>query len=106
AHNAYANLRVLFLAKTASHVRRSGESNTLVEDVIDGIQEVASTFKLMPGHEKHYVPRSEYLFKLLQPLFDDLLFLGSEYEAAFDRFEIFLALEYSSQSRRDGAAIW
>jgi hypothetical protein len=52
-------------------------------------------FKLIPGHERQYTPRSEYLFKFLQPLADDTLFLGSEYERVFDRFEMILALQYA-----------
>ncbi|MBK9539906.1 MAG: hypothetical protein IPO12_14360 [Flavobacteriales bacterium] len=36
----------------------------------------------------------EFLFKLLQPSVEDLLFLGPDYEMAFDRFEALLALNY------------
>ena len=35
---------------------------------------------------------SEYLFKILQPKLDDVLFLGKNYEQAFDTFEVFFAL--------------
>lgn len=52
-------------------------------------------FKHIPGYEKYYTARSEYLFKSLQPVFDDLLFLGRGYEALFDRFEVFWALTYA-----------
>jgi len=52
-------------------------------------------FKLLPDHENNYVPRSEYLLGRLQPLLDDLFFMGSSYENAFDRFEAFFALGYA-----------
>ncbi len=52
-------------------------------------------FKWLPGLEQKYVPRSEHLFALLQPVLEDLLSLGRSYESLFDRFEIFNALAYA-----------
>lgn len=49
-------------------------------------------FKTIPGYDKYYTPISEYLYKLLQPILEDLFFLGEDYETAFDKFEIFQAL--------------
>lgn len=49
-------------------------------------------FKRIPGHEKQYVPMSEYLFKGLQPQIDDVLFVGADYERTFDEFESLFAL--------------
>jgi hypothetical protein len=57
--------------------------------------ELRDAFKTLPGHDRYYVPGSEYLYKLLQPDLDDLLFLGNDYERYFDRLEIFLALVYA-----------
>lgn len=63
-------------------------------------------FRRLPGHEKQRTPRSEHLHKELQPLLDDLNFLGSSYEELFDRFEILNALAHmpppASGSRRWG----
>jgi len=39
-------------------------------------------FKQLPGYERLHTPLSEYLFKLLQPTLDDILFMGRSYEAA------------------------
>jgi len=58
--------------------------------------ELCDAFKTLPGHDRYYVPGSEYLYKLLQPDLDDLLFLGNDYERYFDRLEIFLALVYAA----------
>lgn len=49
-------------------------------------------FKRIPGHERHYAPMSEYLFKVLQPPLDNALFVGADYERAFDEFEVLFAL--------------
>lgn len=63
-------------------------------------------FKRLPNHERQYVPRSEYLYKLLQPSLDDLLFLGNDYERFFDRFEVFLALIHADLEYQPGGDVW
>ncbi len=81
----YDNLRDLFHGRAPT---RRGEPGTLVAAVIEGISEVGDAFKLLPGQDRKHTPMSEHLHELLQPLLDDLLFLGSDYEAAFDQFEM------------------
>ena len=63
-------------------------------------------FKLLPGHEKHYVPRSEYLFKVLQPIIDDTLFVGKTYESLFDRYEVIQALVYADLHEKESRRVW
>src|SRR4030042_1327809 len=75
--------------------RNTYETIAVTLPIGDAAEELHDFFKRLPGHERHYVPRSEYLFKLLQPRLDDLLFLGRDYELMFDRFEVFLALVYA-----------
>jgi len=61
----------------------------------DGVGHARDAFKYLPGRDRQFVPMSEYLFKFFQPKLDDLLFLGTDYEGVFDRFEILTALEYA-----------
>lgn len=62
-------------------------------------------FKHIPGHERHYVPMSEYLYKVLQPQLDDVLFVGKDYDRAFDEFEVLFALTIADLKvqRKDSA---
>ena len=82
----------------------------LILAVGDAIAELERTaaFKHLPGHERHHVPRSEYLFKLLQPTLDDLLFLGRDYERLFDWFEILFALVHADlhEQHWPGFGVW
>lgn len=57
--------------------------------------EMGELFKLIPDHVRMYVPRSEYLYKKIQPVLDDLFFMGKSYEETFDKFEVFYALVYA-----------
>lgn len=96
AAKEYSNLMKLLLAEAPGgedYRKRSSLSVALVS----GLNNCSDSFKSLPGHERNYVPVSEYLFKQLQPKFDDLLFLGTDYEACFDRFEVFLSLACEDQ---------
>ena len=69
----------------------------LIIPTVRGILELErhEIFKKLKGHERFHTPRSEYLYKLLQPNLEDLLYLGNSYEASFDRWEMLYALVYA-----------
>ncbi len=101
----YAALAQLFNTKLG--LRTTGtESQEAVAQAVSGIQEAVDGFKMLPGHERHFVPLSEYLFKTLQPALEDLLFLGNSYEDAFDRFEVLLALSHADLRNSKGYDVW
>jgi Caspase domain len=96
AANKYENLRSLMHA-VVSDPQRSSAEVILIRAVSNMRSDLGDAFKNLPGHERNYTPLSDYLFKLLQPALDDLLFLGTDYESCFDRFEVILALEQINQ---------
>lgn len=93
ASGNYRNLHTILMSNATR--RRSDSSGELVLALGDSFSELHDAFKTLPGHERNHTPRSEYLFKLFQPKLDDLLYLGNDYEAAFDKFEVLLALVYA-----------
>jgi hypothetical protein len=57
--------------------------------------------------QRKYVPRSEHLYKKLQPVIEDQLFLGQSYDSLFDQFEMLLALAFSDIRDEDPSAhVW
>ena len=74
------------------------ELRPLTVAAVKALREIDDAFKQLPGHARHYVPRSEHLRTRQQPLLDDLLFLGRTYDRHFDRFEMFLALTYADST--------
>jgi len=76
---------------------RSRGQTSLIRATVNGLSDIGDGFKMIPGHERNYTPRSDYLFNLLQPILDELLFLEPDYESLFDRFEVLLALEHAEQ---------
>lgn len=105
-----ANYDNLFsvLTTTTGPKYSGGKNEEIIKIVVREALELerAGIFKTLPGYERYYVPRSEYLYKALQPVIDDLLFLGNTYEAMFDRFEAFLALVYADLSNRESGNVW
>jgi len=69
-------------------------SDTFVEAASTAVLALNRTNVLnqIPGHDRNYTPLSDYLLKILQPKLDDALFLGKNYETAFDAFEVYFAL--------------
>lgn len=84
------------------------ESSTFLEAASDAILELnrSNVLKHIPGHERNYTPLSEYLLKILQPKLDDALFLGKNYEAAFDSFEVYFALCAGDAALAKGNRFW
>lgn len=87
----YENLAAILMTKIGPKLS-GAETDPIIVHATHGMSDAAGLFKSLPGHERHYVPRSEYLFKILQPTLEDPLFLGTGYEQLFDRFEVLYAL--------------
>ncbi|MEO8158000.1 MAG: caspase family protein [Betaproteobacteria bacterium] len=103
----FDNLATLFYTQLPSSEYRD-KTDTFVEASSNGLLQIIRTnaFKQIPGHEKHYTPLSEYLFKILQPKLDDTFFLGKNYETAFDEFEVYFALAIADMRRARGGDVW
>lgn len=97
AGSSYANLRTLVTASTRE-ARTGTGTEPIVVPIVDNFSEYERGFRLLPGRERNVVPASEHLFEFLQPVLEDTLFLGRDYETIFDRFEVFLALIYADVS--------
>jgi hypothetical protein len=85
-----------------------GKRTSLLDATGEAVLEIErlKLFKRLPGHERQYVPRSEYMHKLLQPDLDEILFLGAEYEDRFDEFEVVLALAHADMRAARGDRAW
>lgn len=103
----YDNLAALFDTQLPGSEYRDGSEN-FVEVISSGLLELnrMNAFKQIPGHERNYTPHSEYLFKILQPRLDDTFFLGKNYEAAFDEFEVFFALAIADAEMEKNGRVW
>jgi len=103
----YAYLNALFLTNVPPRI--SGmEVKPAIMHVVSAMRsiELDALFKRVPGHERQFVPLSEYLFKAVQPVVEDLLFLGGQYDQHFDRFELLQALTFADLKKRQNGRVW
>lgn len=107
ASERYAALnKVLYATVYPPEGRRRSEAVPVMLPVVEYLTEIHDAFKKVPGYERKYTPRSEYLHTRLQPLLEDLLFLGLSYENLFDQFEVFLALSYGHYLQQTQQRVW
>ncbi|HWP23487.1 MAG TPA: hypothetical protein VNM15_04795, partial [Candidatus Binatia bacterium] len=66
AAQRYDNLRALMQAVVPDPARSRGETS-LIRATIDGLSDINDGFKIILCHEPSYTPRSDHVFKLLQP---------------------------------------
>jgi hypothetical protein len=89
----YQILPPLFHAAVPNPDGRKNRDVLLIA-VFNAMREIHDGFKLYPGLERKHTPRSEHLYSLLEPIADNSLYLGADYEDIFDRAEIIMAIEY------------
>ena len=107
AADNYRSLSSLLMSRL--HAPYSGtDFHAAVVHEVEAILELRrlNMFETLPGHERQYVPISEYLYQALQPRTEDLIFLGANYEDAFDRFEILHSLIYSNTAHLNAEGVW
>ena len=107
AARKHANLAAIF--STNTHDPDSSQGRVpLVYAVGKALLEMnqADGFKALSEYKQKYVPRSEYLFNLLNPELNELFFLGQDYEDYFDQFEIFLALANGYYYKQNDGHFW
>lgn len=76
------------------------DRSPLVIGLTLGIGTARDRFKSLPDRDKQFTPMSEYLFGLLQPRLNDVVFMGDEFEAIFDRFELLYGLEHGHMGEK------
>lgn len=104
----YDSLASIFSTTVRSSEYGEPKAVAFVDSVVNAMLELnrQEIFKRIPGHERYYTPLSEYLFKLLQPKLDDILFVGQNYERSFDEFEVLLALVVADAKLQADGHMW
>lgn len=94
----YRAFAAAHLKRIDARTRRVGNTAVVVVvPVVDAMTSAANTnvWRHIEEYKQKRVPESEYLFKTLRPMLDELLFLGTSYEHMFDRYEILRSLIYA-----------
>ena len=68
---------------------------------------IGKDYKAFYPEQKYKYPLSEYLYKELQPLIDDFLYVGDEYSELFISTEILISVFYALKYYSEGeSSVW
>src|SRR5690606_25715784 len=103
----YDSLASVFYTVVGSPEQRSNDVY-FAEAISEGMLALTrmNVFNKLPGHEKNFVPLSEYLFKILQPKLDDLFLGGKHYERSFDCYVVMLPLPATDLNKPSNHNLW
>lgn len=106
-NNNYKSLATILYTKLGDSDYGNSEPY-FAQKLSKGILELtrAKVFNQIPGHERQYTPSSEYLFKQVQPVLDNLFFLGKGYETVFDELEVLYALVVADLRKQGERHLW
>lgn len=71
---------------------RHFDTNNLLVGISTNVSIISNNFKVFSPEERYKYPFSEYVYVLIQPILDDLLYLGDEYEQDFLDAEILISV--------------
>lgn len=96
----YAAFATVHTKKVDTWTRDLNKAIPIIVPIVDRMRDIdrCNAWKSLPGYGQHYAPQNGYMFKTLQPVLEDLLFLGDSYEQFFDRYEILCAWLYADQT--------
>src|SRR5262249_40876840 len=93
-YRAFAAAHLTRIEATTIRVRESDVAALV--PMVDAMTDVAggNVWRQIEEYKLKRVPLSEHLYKILRPVLDDVLLLGTSYDRLFDRYEVLAALTY------------
>lgn len=88
----------------SSHYYR--DSDWLITNLFNRITDMSQYFRVFYPDEKYKFPMNEYLYKYMQPLIDDILFIGDEYSDKYTNTEILISVIYAIKNYSDKDYVW
>lgn len=82
------------------------DTDSLITSLFNRINEVSSSFKCLFPDQNYKYPMNEYLYKYLQPIIDDILYIGDEYSDRYTNAEILISIAYAIKNYNDKDYVW
>lgn len=93
----YEVLKIVFDTQVTENIN-STQRLPLITRAVTNLADLNDSFRSLPGLERHYTAKSDYLAALLKDKLEEILFLGGGYDHTFDMFEVYLGLVSSHES--------
>ena len=88
----------------SSHYYR--DTDSLITNLFNRINEISQNFSLFYPEEKYKFPMNEYLYKYMQPIIDDILFIGDDYNDKYTNTEILISVIYAVKNYSEKDYVW
>ena len=83
------------------------DSDNLITNLFSKISYSSSYFKIFFPDQNYLYPMNEYLYKYLQPIIDDILFIGDNYNEQYTNTELLISIFIAIQQYKNNANnIW
>lgn len=82
------------------------DTDSLLTNLFNRVNEVSSSFNCLFPDQNYKYPMNEYLYKYLQPIIDDILYIGDEYTDKYTNTEILISIAYAVKNYNDKEYVW
>lgn len=82
------------------------DTDSLLINLFNEVNEISSAFNWLFPDQNYRYPMNEYLYKYLQPMIDDILYIGDEYSDKYTNTEILISISYAIKNYDDGDYVW
>lgn len=88
----------------SSHYYR--DTDSLITNLFNRINDISQNFNLFYPEENYKFPMNEYLYKYMQPIIDDILFIGDDYNDKYTNTEILISVIYAAKNYSEKDYVW
>lgn len=82
------------------------DNNSLIVKLFDEMTAISRYFNLLYSDNDYKYPMNEYLYKYIQPLIDDILFIGDEYSERYINTEMLISIAYAIKNYDDKGYVY
>lgn len=82
------------------------DSDSLLINLFNQINEISELFKCLFSDQNYKYPMNEYLYKYLQPIIDNILYIGDDYIDKYTNAEILISVAYAIKNYNGKDFVW
>lgn len=82
------------------------DTDFLLVNLFNRINDISSSFNCMFPDQNYKYPMNEYLYKYLQPIIDDILYMGNDYTDKYTNTEILISVAYAIKNYAEKDYVW
>ena len=103
----YYMLKKILKLENLEISRYNPDFKNVLTTAVAYISDISKSFAPLTDNDKYYYPFNEYIYKIMQPKLDDMLFLGDSYEHLFLFTEFLIGINYAIDTyKKENGHVW